>query len=240
MNFARQVQLALFPKHLPSGDGLEFSALCIPARGVSGDYYDILRLSDGRLAFAIADISGKGISAAILMANLQALLRVVTQSANLPSEVCSKLNEHLHAVTDESKFATFFYAEWNSVERCLRYVNAGHNPPMLVSAGGSHLLEEGGIPLGIMPDWKYETGEATLANDDLLVLYSDGITEAGFNNGREFGAARLASLVAKLRSRPLEDIQKSILQSVQTWGGKEPEDDMTLVLVRAREHQATE
>lgn len=235
LSFALQVQQALFPRHLPSSGGLEFAAVCIPARGISGDYYDVLPLSDSRLVFAIADISGKGISAAILMANLQALMRAVAPTTQIPSEVCSRLNDHIHQVTDASKFATFFYAEWHRNEHCLRYVNAGHNPPFLLGSNGTQSLNRGGIPLGIMPSWKYEIGDVTLSPGDLLVLYSDGITEAGLSDGEEFGEKRLISLVTSLRNRPLPEIQSSVLKAVRAWSGKEPEDDMTLVIVRAQE-----
>ncbi len=235
LNFALQVQQALFPKEFPDSCGLEFSAVCLPARGISGDYYDVLSFADGRLAFAIADISGKGISAAILMANLQALLRAVTSEARLPGEVCGRLNEHLHKVTDASKFATFFYAEWHRREGCLRYVNAGHNPPFLLNSGEVLSLERGGIPLGVMPDAVYETGEVMLSPGDLLVLYSDGITEAGQADGEEFGLERLRSLVHSVRDKPLPVIQSSVLGAVRAWAGNEPEDDITLVLVRAEE-----
>lgn len=235
MNFALQVQQSLFPRQLPSSSGLEFSAVCIPARGISGDYYDVLPSSGGRLVFAIADISGKGISAAILMANLQATLRALTSNFNPPSEVCRRLNDHLHQVTDASRFATLFYGEWDRSRRSIRYVNAGHNPPFLLSGNGTRSLNHGGIPLGIFPDWKYETGEETLEPGDLLVLYSDGITEAGLKDGEEFGEKRLLSLVASHRERPLREIQSSVIKAVRAWSGREPEDDITLMIVRAQE-----
>src|SRR3989442_218252 len=139
--FAPGVQRALFPRHLPSEDGLEFAAVCIPARGISGDYYDVMQFANGRMAFAIADISGKGISAAILMANVQALLRTLSETGIPPAEVCKRLNYHLHQVTDDSKFATFFYAEWSRTEHLLSYVNAGHYPPVLLgSARGRQIV----------------------------------------------------------------------------------------------------
>ncbi len=233
LSFALQVQQALFPRQLPTSYGLEFSAVCIPARGISGDYYDVLPLPDGRLAFAIADISGKGISAAILMANLQALLRALIPSTRCPHEICTRLNDHLHQVTDASKFATFFYAEWLRTEGRLLYVNAGHNPPCLFSSNGRRSLDDGGIPLGILPGWRYETGGVSLSPGDLLLLYSDGITEAGLAAGEEYGEKRLIELVASLKNRPLQEIQSSVLKDVRAWAGKEPEDDMTLVIVRA-------
>ncbi len=233
LSFALKVQQALFPREFPVGTGLEFAAICVPAAGISGDYYDVLQTPDGRVVFAIADISGKGISAAILMANLQALLRVLVPISSSPGEVCSKLNDHLHQVTDSTRFATFFYAEWTPPLRRLRYVNAGHNPPLLLGSGPGRLLHHGGIPLGIMPDYTFETGETCLTPNDLLVLYSDGITEAGLREDREFGEERLASLVTSLQDRPVREIQSRIMDAVRTWTGKDPDDDMTLMVIRA-------
>jgi sigma-B regulation protein RsbU (phosphoserine phosphatase) len=232
LDFARQVQQAFFPRSLPTGGGLEFSAVCIPASGVSGDYYDVFRLSDGRLVMAIADISGKGISAAILMANLQALLRVVAGTCPSPGAVCKKLNSHLHQVTEAFWFATFFYAEWQPAERRLRYANAGHNTPVLSGDSTRLSFNHGGIPLGILSDYEYETGEVTLLPGDVVVLYSDGITEAGARDANEFGEKRLLDLIASNRHKPLGEIQERILREVQAWTGDEVEDDITLVLAR--------
>ena len=232
LTFARKVQQALFPKTLPSDGGLEFSAICIPARGISGDYFDVHRLEDGRLIIAVADISGKGIPAAILMANLQALLRVVAHTSATPTEVCKRLNHHLHEVTEASRFATLFYAEWLAGGRRLRYVNAGHNPPLLLSDTYCRVLDEGGLPLGVFPESEYATGEVALRPGDLLVLYSDGITEAGQKDGREFGEQRLRALAQDNRDLPLAELQSVILNEVQRWTGGEPDDDVTLVMAR--------
>jgi sigma-B regulation protein RsbU (phosphoserine phosphatase) len=237
LNFALEVQKALFPRHLPVGDGLEFSAICIPARGISGDYYDVIKFPDGRLVFTIADISGKGISAAILMANLQALLRALAATNSAPAEVCKRLNQHLHQVTDATRFATFFYAEWHAHRRQLTYVNAGHNPPILLGSCQGQQLVQGGTPLGMFPGVEFQVGNLSLQPDDLLVLFSDGITEAASRDGEEFGEARLESMVRQHSREPLVKIQSHILQKVRGWAGNELEDDMTLMLVRAtRQH----
>jgi sigma-B regulation protein RsbU (phosphoserine phosphatase) len=233
LGFALKVQQALFPRGLPADQGLEFAATCIPARGVSGDYYDIFELEDGRLIFAIADISGKGISAAILMASLQALLRAVVPNGHSPGDVCRRLNSHLHQITDASRFATFFYAEWRRDLRQLSYINAGHNPPFLLTAQGCRTLDLGGLPLGIMPDSEYEAGEVSLQSGDTIVLYSDGITEAGLAEDRPFGEKRLEEIVRTNREKPLMKIQALVLGAVRGWLRNEAEDDMTLVLVRA-------
>lgn len=233
LSIALEVQRALFPRRLPQGGGLEFSAVCIPAGGISGDYYDVIQLPDGRLIFAIADISGKGISAAIIMANLQAVLRFLAPTGQAPSEVCRKLNQHLHQVTDASKFATFFYAEWRPAERRLSYVNAGHNAPLLLGNGRRLRLDQGGMPLGMFPMSEFKAGEVFLEPEEILVLYSDGITEAARADGEEFGDSRLELLVEANSRKPLREIQQLIVDRVHEWVPKEQEDDMTLVLVKA-------
>ena len=235
LSFALEVQQALFPRQLPESNGLEFAAVCIPARGISGDYYDVVQFPDGRLVFAIADISGKGISAAILMANVQALLRTLSATGNPPAEVCKTLNHHLHQVTDASKFATFFYAEWNSVERRLRYVNAGHCAPVMLGSICGRQLTEGGFPLGMFPTAEFQTGEILLQDGDLLVLYSDGITEAASTTGEEFGDGRLQAEIERRSGKSLAEIQTGVLEAVRAWAGDELEDDMTLLMVRAVE-----
>jgi phosphoserine phosphatase RsbU/P len=233
LSFALEVQRALFPRQLPRENGMEFAAVCIPARGISGDYYDVMQFPDGRLVFAIADISGKGISAAILMANLQALLRTFASTGIPPAEVCARLNHHLHQVTDSSKFATFFYGEWNVAERRLSYVNAGHNTPVLLGSMNGRKLSEGGVPLGLFPCPEFQTGEVTLQPADLLVLYSDGITEATSKSGEEFGDGRLQAEIEKHSAKSPAEIQAAVLEAVRGWSGDEPEDDMTLLMARA-------
>ncbi|HEV8130521.1 MAG TPA: PP2C family protein-serine/threonine phosphatase [Acidobacteriota bacterium] len=240
VNFALQVQRLLFPRTFPDGTGLEFSAECIPARGISGDYYDVLQMPDGRLAFAIADISGKGIPAAILMANLQALLRVLVDAGLPPGEVCCRLNHHLYQVTESSRFATLFYAEWNGNQRRLRYVNAGHPLPILIRPDYGCALDKGGLPLGAFPQADFQVGEVLLQPQDMLVLYSDGIVEATGSQGTEFGKDRLEELVRSGRNRPLAQLRENILDEVTKWAGPEPQDDMTLVIVRVNQPRAEE
>lgn len=233
LSFALEVQRALFPRHLPENDGLEFAAVCIPARGISGDYYDVMQFPGGRLVFAIADISGKGISAAILMANVQALLRTLSETGIPPAEVCKRLNHHLHQVTDESKFATFFYAEWNAAARQLSYVNAGHNSPVLLGSLCGRQLSEGGFPLGMFATCEFQTGQVTLQPGDILALFSDGLTEATSKSGEEFGDGRLHAEIERRSERTLTDIQSGVLEAVRNWAGDELDDDMTLLMVRA-------
>jgi phosphoserine phosphatase RsbU/P len=233
LNFAREVQQALFPRRFPLDSGLEFSAICVPAAGISGDYYDVLQSSDGRLVFAVADVSGKGLSAAILMSNVHAGLRILADAGHSPAELCAQLNRHLCRFTEAHRFATLFYAEWNRGERRLTYVNAGHTVPILTGTQGCRRLDCGGVPIGLLPNSKFCAGSTTLEPGALVVLYSDGITEAGVLEAEPFGEARLEAVIQAHCDKPLADIQSHVLTAVRNWSGNEPEDDMTLLLVRA-------
>jgi sigma-B regulation protein RsbU (phosphoserine phosphatase) len=233
LTFALEVQQALFPKQFPADGGLEFSAVCVPARGIGGDYYDVLQRSGGRLAFAIADISGKGISAAILMSNVHAVLRTLYDAGHPPGELCSQLNRQLHRVTDGTQFATAFFAEWSARDRSLTYVNAGHPAPILLGSCSGEQLRAGGPPLGLFPGTDFEEGRIVLQPGDLMALYSDGITEAGESSQREFGEARLEAVLKRHPEEPLDEIRQHVLEAVRDWAGEELEDDMTLLLIRA-------
>ena len=234
LNFALEVQQALFPRQFPVDGGLEFAAVCVPARGISGDYYDVLPLTDGRLVFTVADISGKGISAAILMSNLQAVLHTLAEAGYSVGEVCSQLNRHLHRLTgDNSWFATCFYAEWDRAERTLHYVNAGHPWPIVRGSLRGQPLDQGGPPLGAFLTSQFDVGKVLVQPGDLIVLYSDGITEAATPEGEEFGASRLEALIEARSTRPLVEIQQQVLKAVRDWAGQELADDLTLLVVRA-------
>ncbi len=232
LSIALEVQKRLFPRHFPSSGGLEFSGICVPAKGISGDYYDVMQLPSGRLIFVVADISGKGISAAILMSNLQAVLRTLAEAGHAPCEVCAHLNRHLYQVTEDSWFATFFYGEWNPARRLLYYVNAGHPLPFLCGSRPGLRLDRGGPPIGLFQNVTFEVGEAELQPGDLLVVYSDGIVEAGSGQKQEFGEPRLAHTITTHCNKSLAEIQRQVLDAVRDWSGPDPEDDMTLLLVR--------
>jgi len=234
LNFAYEVQQALFPRQFPAGAGLEFAGACIPARGISGDYYDVLEFPGGRTVFTFADISGKGISAAILMSNLHAVTRMLAAAGGSPAEVCSRLNRHFHQVTEGLRFATLFYAEWDQAEHCLRHINAGHMAPVLLASSPSRRLAASAPPLGIFPETRFQEERTCLEPGDLLVLFSDGVTEAANSRGIEFGESRLEAVVAGCRTQPLARILEQVVKAVRAWAGEELNDDMTLLLVRAR------
>lgn len=234
LSIALEVQKRLFPRHLPDGGGLEFSGICVPAKGVSGDYYDVVALPSGRMIFVVADISGKGISAAILMSNLQAVLRTLAEAGHSLCEVCAHLNRHLYQVTEDSWFATFFYGDWNPAHRLLCYINAGHPLPFLCGTRPGLRLDRGGPPIGLFQNINFEVGEVELQPGDLLVLYSDGIIEAGNDQKQEFGESRLERTITAHCNKSLPEIQRQVLAAVRDWSGPDPEDDMTLLLVRAK------
>jgi sigma-B regulation protein RsbU (phosphoserine phosphatase) len=235
MNFALEVQRSLFPREFPRAGGLEFAAACVPARGVSGDYYDVLELPDGRVVFGIADVSGKGVSAAILMSNVHAALRILATAGHSLGEICSQLNSHLCDVTESARFITFFAAQWNPTQRRLQYVNAGHNPPLLLGSAGERRLKATSPPLGLLPNSEFPEQDAALEPGDLLTLYSDGITEAGIEHGQPFGETQLKAVTTAHRDKSLAEILRRVFEAAREWAGSEPEDDMTLLLVRVTE-----
>ena len=254
VRIARQVQSRLFPQKLPEIPTLDYSGVCQPAGEVGGDYYDVLKVSSNQYCLAVGDISGKGISAALLMASLQALLRShASQTPENLAAVVTEVNRLLCAMTEENRFATLFCAVYDDSKRQLTYVNAGHNPPLLFRRGASGAdiqpavsspqrarsngilrLEGSGAVLGMFPEGAYEHHRLTLGPGDTLVVYTDGITEAQDIRGQEYGEKRLRDLVhSKISLSPL-DLQDQLLANVKNFAGEVPiRDDLTLLLVRA-------
>jgi sigma-B regulation protein RsbU (phosphoserine phosphatase) len=175
---AREIQEGLLPKQIAQIRGYQVSGVWQPALTVGGDYYDVLSFGESMLGIAIADVVGKGVSAALLMANLQAAVRAFAADARHPSEVCEKINAVMCSNIAIGKFITFFYGLLDAARRKLTYCNAGHNPPILVRGEDVARLEEGGALLGIFPDWKFEQRSIELLGGDRILLFTDGITEA--------------------------------------------------------------
>src|SRR5262249_46022364 len=202
ISIAREVQNQLFPQKLPTVPGVNLEAVCKAARMVSGDYYDFIQLSPTKLAIAVADISGKGISAALLMASLQAALRSLLLSpegASLTTaELVSRVNNHLVRNTGDDRFATFFIAIYDSSSRILRYTNAGHLPAFCICDGAAVALEVGGMVLGVVEDYVYEEGRHLVPQHAVLVGYSDGLIEPENVYGEEFGIRRLRDAAIRL------------------------------------------
>jgi sigma-B regulation protein RsbU (phosphoserine phosphatase) len=239
ISIAREVQNQLFPSTLPSVPGVEIEAICKAARSVSGDYYDFIQLSPTHIAIAIADISGKGISAALLMASLQAALRsqMLTEGSERLSmaELVSRLNKHLVRNTGDDRFATFFIATYDSATRTLRYTNAGHLPAFLICKGGSEKLDIGGMVLGVMEDYVYEEGSLTVSPDSLLIGYSDGLIEPENVYGEEFGIRRLQEAAVRMQGAAPLMVAESLMAAAEEWAGTpEQADDMTVIVARLR------
>jgi sigma-B regulation protein RsbU (phosphoserine phosphatase) len=245
VEIARGVQDQLYPKAPPVFEGLQVLGACDPARMVSGDYYDY-QLVAGRLAIAIGDVAGKGISAALLMATIQAALRMeLRASADLAASMngsrlstarmVSELNQQLYATTSPEKYATFFFAIYDPETSVLTYTNGGHLQPVLIREGAPTLLEVSGLMVGAFPFAKYEESKIELHSGDLLVCYTDGITEPENEYGEMFGEERLIDLVARNAARDDAAIIASVMEAVRQWTGKpELSDDMTLLLARKK------
>jgi sigma-B regulation protein RsbU (phosphoserine phosphatase) len=237
ISIAREVQDQLFPRILPHVPGVEIEAICKAAREVSGDYYDFIQLSPTHLAIAIADISGKGISAALLMASLQAALRsqvLVPGSETLSTaELVSRLNKHLVRNTGDDRFATFFIAVYDCATRNLRYTNAGHLPSFLISKDSALHLDKGGMVLGVVEDYCYEEGAVIVPPDALLVGYSDGLVEPENVYGEEFGIRRLQQAAVAVQNGSPQSVAESLMSAAEEWAGTpEQADDMTVIVAR--------
>jgi sigma-B regulation protein RsbU (phosphoserine phosphatase) len=242
LEIAKEVQERLFPNEAPKMARMELAGICLPARTVSGDYYDFLPLGMHELGLALGDICGKGISAALLMTNLQATLR--SNVMNLRgkeglngdrsvAELVERLNRQIYSYTSANKFATFFYALYDETQQTLTYCNAGHNPPLYFSNGGVRRLLSGGTVVGIFADSTYEQETIQLNAEDLIVAYTDGIVESVNEFGEEFGENRLIDLVGANRHLSANGIKDIIVENVRSWTfAEERDDDMTLIIAK--------
>jgi len=250
MKIAAAVQSRLFPRSIPKSEKLDIAkGVCIPARSVSGDYYDLLDVAPGVIAVAVADVCGKGVSAALMMANLQANLRGQSQAHrgaynyNPVRLIVERVNQQIADSMIDSGFITFFYAEFDEPRSTLRYTNAGHNPPLLLRGGrrgekdGERVrrLDVGGTVLGIFCDAEFEEEEIQLESGDALVAFTDGVIEARNPLGEEFGEGRLIETLLKNGGLPAAGIESRILRAVEDWTAEaEQEDDLTLVILKVR------
>ena len=231
---ASNIQSRLFPKRLPEIAGYQLAARSTPTRHVGGDYYDAIELGDGRFLIAIADVSGKGVPAALLMSNVQASLRALCRPEMDLAANASRISEIIYANTDFNKYATFFYGILDPSSHLLTYTNAGHNPPLLLRATGDlEGLEAGGLPVGLMPGSTYESAVARIDAGDVLALYTDGVTEAVNAAGDEFGEDRLERLLRELAHLDPATILDRIYEDVFAFSTGMPQaDDITMVVVK--------
>ena len=234
LDIAKQVQARLFPQTLPPIRTLEYSGMCIQARQVGGDFYDFLDLGDERLGLVIGDISGKGIAAALLMANLQANLRSQSAIASGdPRRLLESVNRLFCQNTTDGAFATLFFAEYDGHSGRLYYVNCGHLCGLLLRSDGSlDRLGSTSTVLGVFRSWESSLAERQLQPGDTFVLYTDGVTESFNDDGEEFGESRLVEALRRHRGHPSESLLNSIVAEVRQFSPREQHDDITLILAR--------
>lgn len=234
MEQAAQIQLGLLPKVAPRFHGLEIAGRMVPARTVGGDYYDFIAFPDGRVDLIVADVAGKGIPASLIMSSLHARVHVLFEDGDDVAGKLTRLNKHTCGNCPENRFITFFTAVVEPYTGRVDYANAGHNPALIVrAAGGYDTLAEGGLILGIMPMFTYKSATAQLYPGDVLVLYSDGVTEAVDLRDQDFGEERLSNLVWRLRDRPAVEIVEAVHRAVFEFAKGLPQfDDITVVVAR--------
>jgi sigma-B regulation protein RsbU (phosphoserine phosphatase) len=234
LNLAHSIQEKLLPKEMPNVPGCEVDTFHIPTKQVGGDYFDVIKLSGTSLCVAIADVSGKGFPAALLMANLQSAFRALV-TAQLPlDEITQRLNNIVYENTNSDKFITFFAAIYDSATNNLSYVNAGHNYPFLIKRGGGICrLDKGGLMLGVMKDVKYQTGEEKIGRGDLLYMFTDGVSEALNSNGEEFSEEGLEQTLRINSTLNASEILEIVRKEVASFVGDSPQsDDITQVCLK--------
>jgi serine phosphatase RsbU (regulator of sigma subunit)/predicted enzyme related to lactoylglutathione lyase len=236
LEIAKQVQARLFPQKLPQVKTLDYSGLCVQAREVGGDYYDFLSLGEDRLGLIIGDTSGKGIGAALLMANLQANIRSQSAMAlDQPERLLHSVNQLFYQNTTSAAYATLFLAEYDDRKRSFRYVNCGHYSPLLLRADNTlEQLASTSTVLGLFEEWTSDIEERELFTGDVLALYTDGVTEAFNDDNEEFGEERLADVLRRNRDRCSEAIVAAIVDEVRHFSRHEQHDDITLIVAKCR------
>ncbi|HEY3458199.1 MAG TPA: GAF domain-containing SpoIIE family protein phosphatase [Bryobacteraceae bacterium] len=232
---AREVQQRLFPQERPSIAGVDLVGVCRPAREVGGDYYDFFALAGDVLGLAVGDVSGKGVPASLLMASLQASLRgqILAGAANI-DQLVANVNSLVYGTSSVNRYATFFYAQYSPLQRLLTYVNAGHNPPVLLRKHSTVVrLEAGGLPVGLLPAARYEGASIDIEAGDLLLLFSDGISEAMNEQEEEWGEENMLCTLKACSSMEPAGIVKALFEAADAFTGRAPQhDDMTLVVAR--------
>ena len=236
LEIAKEVQLRLFPQTVPLIGTLDYAGVCIQARQVGGDYYDFLRLGRDRLGLVLGDISGKGIAAALLMANLQANLRTQYATAlDDPPQFLKSVNQLFYENTPDNAYASLFFGEYDDRTRRLRYANCGHLPALLIRHDNTLAqLESTCCVLGLFKDWDCRMAECQMSSGDVLALYTDGITESFNGAGEEFGGERLMELLRRHQGLPIQALLDSVVNEVQRFSPHEQHDDITLIVAKCR------
>ena len=229
---ARKIQEHLLPQTIPQFSGFEITGIWQPASAVSGDYYDVIKFDEKTAGFCIADVTGKGMPAALLVANLQAVLKAFVSSTASPEQFCTQINRVIFTNITPGKFITFFYGVLDVQAGIFRYTNAGHNPPIVVRADGSiERLNDGGVMLGIFAQSAFAFGEIQLSSGDRLVMFTDGVTEIENLSGEDFSDARLVQFVKENAHLSAADLQDKIMQTINEFSAGKFNDDATLIVV---------
>ena len=236
LDLAREIQRNLLPQKIPDYKSFDISAVNISSKQVGGDYYDIIELDKDDCVVAIADVSGKGVPASLLMANMQAFLQVICRQNTPLDEATGLINDLISSNTSDGRFITFFWGILNDITKTFNYVNAGHNPPLLVRNGTITKLEIGGMILGVMKTMiPYKSESIQLQTGDVLVMFTDGISEAMNRRGEEFSDERLEKLSLEVVNENADSILKKIQCEVQNFtDGANQSDDITLVIVKVK------
>ena len=236
IEFARAVQSRLLPQERPALKTLDYAGHCMQAHSVGGDYYDFLELTPGQVGFVLADIAGKGLGSALLMANLQGSLHGLPGiTANDLPHLLSNLNGHFYRHSEKNVYLTGFFGCYDDDTRKLQYVNCGHNPPLLLRRHDAvKRLEPTATVLGLFDNWEGSVGEVQLDRGDMLSIFSDGVTEATNARGEEFGETRLLETLRQNRSEGAGSLLRHVEQAVEKFSSGEQEDDLTLVIGRVR------
>jgi len=231
---AREIQDSLLPKELPVVSGYDLAAITKPLRFVGGDYYSVMRIDESHTAFCVADVSGKGMPAALLMSSLQAALQPLIRQNLPPAELCHRLNRILCDVTPVGKFISFFYAVLDAMEHRLTYCNAGHNPPLLVRGDGTsaELRAEGAV-LGQFPQWLYQQSELRMKSGDTLVLFTDGLVEACDVHDQPFGEQNVIRVAKEHSTADAAALLDALLDAASAHCGGRFQDDASLIVVKA-------
>ncbi|MFN2238008.1 MAG: PP2C family protein-serine/threonine phosphatase [Thermoanaerobaculia bacterium] len=234
LQLAATIQRDILPRQVPSIEGMDLAVLARPARQLGGDYYTFIE-RDGGLSLCIADVSGKSLPAAILVSALHAAVHLLFAEGRDLGEIATELNRHIHRWSSDTKFATLILATIDADHGLIRYVNAGHNPGYLILPDGTmDIVRSHGLPIGLMSDSHYSSQTRRLPKGSLMILYSDGITEAENAAGEEYGNDRLEKVIVPIASAPVSEIRDAISNDLETFVGETPQgDDQTLVLIRA-------
>lgn len=234
LDLAADIQRGLLPDEVPQVEGYEVAGWSQSARHVGGDYYDLLTLGDGRIAAVLADVSGKGMPAALLVSTIHSAVRLLIRQSEVGPKLIEDLNQHVSESSATNRFITLFVAQLDVKRNRIDYVNAGHNPALMIRASGTvDLLHSGGLPIGLFENSAYEQGSVAVSRGDLLCAYSDGITECLSPTDEEYGLKRLTDLVSGMQDEPLDDIVSAVSRAVSDFaGGHAQGDDQTLLMLR--------